>query len=197
VRVRDARAREAIESLRRGLIAIDAGANVGEITVLLARQRAEVYAFEPNPDAFRVLQKRCARNPQVRCIPKAVDVTSGTAQLYLHEHAHLDPVRWSSGSSLYEEKPNVDRASAIDVETIDLARFIEELGRPVHLLKLDVEGAEIGVLESLLESGVLAEIRHVLVEMHDDRIPSLASPGARLRAALADERYRHVLLNWV
>jgi FkbM family methyltransferase len=179
------------------MVAIDCGANVGEVTVLLARRGAEVHAFEPNPEAYGVLLERVRGYPRVRCSRTAVAATDGVGKLYLHQDAASDPVRWSAGSSLYAEKGNVDRNTAIDVDTIDLSRFIAELGRPVQLLKLDIEGAEIEVLGRLLDSGQLAGIRHVLVEMHDTKIPNLTAAGTRLRERLAHEGHEHVLLNWV
>ena len=75
-------------------------------------------------------------------------------------------------------------------------RFLETLGRTVRVLKLDVEGTEIEILERLLESGRLNAIEHVLVEMHD-RIPGLARRGAELRRRLARPRTTHVRLDWV
>ena len=171
-RIRDAGARQAIRSLRRGQVAIDCGANVGEVTALFASRRAEVYAFEPNPDAYAVLLERFASTLRVRCVRSAVAATDSVAKLYLHRNAATDPLRWSTGSSLYAEKGNVDSSTAIDVETVDLSRFIAELERPVQVLKLDIEGAEIDVLGRLLDSGQLREIRHV-VNMHDNKVREL------------------------
>jgi len=195
--IRDPQARHAVESLRRGLVAIDCGANVGNVTAAFAARNAEVYAFEPNPAAYRVLEARFARASRVHCSPAAVTTRDGTAKLYLHRNSASDPVKWSTGSSLYPEKGNVDPDAAVEVQTIDLSRFIASLGRPVHLLKLDVEGAEIEVLERLLDTGQLRHIRHVLVELHDRNIQSLEGPGAALRARLSGEGLDHVLLDWL
>ena len=84
----------------------------------------------------------------------------------------------------------------VDVETIDLDAFLDGLGGDVQVLKLDVEGAEIEILERLLESGRLAAIEHVLVEMHDRRIPGLEERGDKLRERLGAPAYRHVRLFW-
>ena len=197
LKIRDPQAQAAVESLRRGLVAIDCGANVGNVTAAFAARKAEVYAFEPNPAAYRVLTARFARDAHVHCSPLAVAARDGMATLYLHRNSASDPVKWSTGSSLYPEKGNVDRDAGVEVQTIDLSRFIASLGRPVHLLKLDVEGAEIEVLERLLDTGQLRDIRHVLVELHDRKIQSLEGPGAVLRGRLAQEGLDHVLLDWI
>ena len=197
LKIGDPQARKAIASLRRGHVAIDCGANVGNVTALFAARHADVHAFEPNPTAYPFLSKRFADVPDVECTPAAVTLADGTAKLYLHRNAGSDPLKWSAGSSLYADKGNVDPDAAVEVRTIDLSRFIASLDRPVQVLKLDIEGAEIEVLGGLLDTGQLHQIPHVLVEMHDNKIPSLERPGAELRARLRAERLDNVLLDWI
>jgi FkbM family methyltransferase len=182
--------------LSRGTLAVDCGANVGRVTARLAERGADVIAFEPNPHAYALLVERFAGNPRVCCRPQAVAARAGSARLYLHENAPSDQVGWSSGSSLLKEKPNVNPGRWMEVEAIDLDVFLRDLDRPVQLLKLDIEGAEIEVLAHLLASGRLSMIDHVLVEMHDTRIPELAESGTELRRRLAAPSYRHVRLDW-
>ena len=81
-----------------------------------------------------------------------------------------DPVGRASGSSLLSEEANVDPGNALEVETVDLDRFVVELGRPVALLKLDIEGMELPVLRQLTETGTLG------------RIPARARGDARPRS---------------
>src|SRR5262245_60438695 len=94
-------------SLQAHDIAIDCGANVGKITQFLAQQQATIYAFEPNPYAFRVLQEKFADAPHVHCLQKGVLDCNGVFPLYLHENADRDQIYWSTGSSLLACKSNV------------------------------------------------------------------------------------------
>jgi 16S rRNA A1518/A1519 N6-dimethyltransferase RsmA/KsgA/DIM1 with predicted DNA glycosylase/AP lyase activity len=55
-----------------GDVAIDCGATVGVVTVALARTGAEVYAFEPNPDAFGELANRIGTRGNIHLYPQAV-----------------------------------------------------------------------------------------------------------------------------
>jgi FkbM family methyltransferase len=185
-----------VRQLPPGAVAIDCGANVGDVTAALARACSEVTAFEPNPVAFAVLERRFRKARNVRLIQAAVGASAGTRSLYLHERHEADPLGASIGSSLYSGKLNVDAERWIEVEVVDLDRFVETMGRPVDLLKLDVEGSEIEVLERLLSTGRLTSIGRVVVEMHDGVIPELADRGALLRAELADRDYAHVTLDW-
>lgn len=192
------RARQELLSLQLGPgeIALDCGANVGEITAILARRGATVYAFEPNPDAFHVLRERFADRPNVHCLPLGVLDRDGVLPLYLHRNAADDPVRWSTGSSLLEGKENVRPDRFVEVEVIDLCAFLDRLDGPVRVLKLDVEGVECRILRRLIETGWIDRIEHIYVETHDRKVPALREETEALRALLAERGLRHVRLDW-
>jgi FkbM family methyltransferase len=177
-------------------VAVDCGANVGDVTMALVRRCSEVVAFEPNPTAFAVLERRLGDERNVRLVQAAVGASAGVRRLFLHVDHDGDPVGASSGSSLHPTKRNVSKDRWVDVEVVDLDAFLDTLDRPVDLLKLDIEGSEIEVLERLLETGRLRAIGRVVVEMHDGVIPELAERGARLRKALSARDYTHVTLDW-
>lgn len=187
--------REALSHLGPGALAVDCGANVGEITALFAATGAEVVALEPNPVAFAHLAERFAGVPRVRCLHAAAATEDGTALLYLHEQAGIDPLRFSTGSSLIATKRNVDAERSVPVETLDLDALLAGLGH-VAVLKLDIEGAEVPVLERLLETGRLGSIGIVVVEMHDGHADELIERSSVLRDRLADPAYAHVRLDW-
>lgn len=184
-------------SLQPGDLAVDCGANVGDMTAILARNGATVHAFEPNPHAYAVLAAKFVGQPNVVCHNAAVGTSAGRLALYLHENSEQDEVLWSNGSSLLAEKPNVSQARSVEVELIDLAEFLQSLPGPVKVLKIDIEGAEVDVMNHLLETNCLVGIPHVFVETHDAQIPSLAGPTAALRKRLADSGLTHVNLDWV
>jgi len=179
-----------------GEIAIDCGANVGDITEILARRGATVYAFEPNPDAYARLRQRFAGSPNVECIQAGVSTADEKQKLFMHEEAGKDPVFWSTGSSVLEFKSNVSTDNYVEAEFIDLARFILGLGKPVRIVKMDIEGAECQVINHLIDTGAVKQIRHLFVETHDHRIPELREPTDALRKRVADEILNQVDLTW-
>ncbi|MGH3136109.1 MAG: FkbM family methyltransferase, partial [Gaiellaceae bacterium] len=146
-------ARVAAVGLREGDIAIDCGANIGLVTAAFARTGADVHAFEPNPDAFAVLEERFRDAPNVRLHRVAVLDRPGAARLHLHVDAARDPVGASIGSSVLSLKGNVDPESYVEVEAIDLSQFVLDLDRDVRVLKIDIEGAECPVVHRLLDTG--------------------------------------------
>lgn len=139
-----------VEHLRAGMTVLDVGANVGELTVLFSRLVGDggaVHAFEPTRAADR-LETACAalgrRNVVVNRV--AVGATAGRATLHVYDDEHLS---WSS----FVERPladyglDVSPPEAIEVDVVALDDYCAAAGVDrVDLLKIDVEGAEVGVL---------------------------------------------------
>jgi FkbM family methyltransferase len=192
--------REAFDRAVAGLtpsdVALDCGANVGLYTVSMAESGAEVHAFEPNPDAFEELSQATAPYSNVKLYQAAVNTGPGDVKLYMHKRAKMDPVYYSSGSSLLAGKSNVREDRSVTVEGIQLSRFIKDLGRPVKLLKMDIEGAEVDVLNQLLDEGLESSIGQAFVEVHDRGIAELVEPTQKLRERLAQLGASHIRLDW-
>jgi hypothetical protein len=75
--------------------------------------------------------------------------------------------------------PERMQGRTVDVRTVLLSDYVPEDGA-VDLLKMDIEGAESGVLKELDNSGALSRVRRIAMEFHHN------VPGAgRLSAALA------------
>ena len=131
---------------------LDVGAHHGEYACLAKRlaPRATVYAFEPHPLAFAVLQEQAARDGVVAVNCGCGDAT-GPVDLYDHAgrggsvHATAYP---EVITSLHRGRPEPVKARFI---TLD--EFIRERGiNQVALLKIDTEGHELKVLQGLRES---------------------------------------------
>lgn len=187
---------QACKALTADDIAIDCGANVGLYTVMMAESGAQVYAFEPNPIAFEALSQNTARFSNVRLFNAAASTQAGTIKLYMHKKAQQDPLLYSVSSSVIATKSNIDSASYQDVESVILADFIESLDGPVKLLKMDVEGAEIDLLNQILDRNLQSKIKQGFVEVHDRRVPSLKEPTKVLRERLNKENASHITLDW-
>lgn len=179
-------------------IAIDCGANVGKFTLPMAATGATVYAFEPNPEAFAELQKKTAAHPNIILRQAAVTTHGGTVKLFFHKWAKEDPVHWSTGSSLLADKNNISPDQYTEVEAVDFSAFLrDELGDgPVRLLKMDIEGAEVAVLNQLLDAGQHTRITEAYVEVHDRRSATLREPTRLLRERLQSLGATQFCLDW-
>jgi len=147
-----------------GTLAVDVGANVGHMTSALAHGMREgsVYAFEPHPKIYPLLERNVDRLSQevqnVNVVPreKAIGRTRGMEILHV-------PKRWSGNYGL----ATLQNASGTETVRVAARRLTDEIDGPIHLLKLDVEGHEEAVLDgatSLLERG---GVRHICFEEHD------------------------------
>jgi FkbM family methyltransferase len=187
--------KKVFDSLVAGEIAIDLGSNVGSVTKRMFKGGVTVYAFEPDPFAFKQLQSNFVGNKNVICINKAVSDHAGTAKIYFHQRAKEDPIKWSVASSLFAEKGNVDKNNFVECEVIDFADFVSKLDKPIGLLKMDIEGEEVKVLNQLIDKGLTKKIRNIVVETHE-RLPFLKQPTEDLRKKIVLHNIKNIDLNW-
>lgn len=184
-----------LRHLPAGALVIDGGANVGNVTSAFVRRGAEVHAFEPEPYALTELRRRFDGNPRVHIHAAAVGSADGTLRLYRTHKFEDRPLKATRSSSLFPRAVH-DEANSTEVAVVNLSRFIAGLGRPVDLLKLDVEGAEIDVLEKLLDDGTYRNVGMIYVETHERHSSELAERTAALRRRVAAEGIRNINLDW-
>jgi FkbM family methyltransferase len=143
--------------LKAGMTFVDIGANVGFHTLHGARVvglGGAVIAFEPAPKAFQLLQRSVDLNSLgaiCRCINLALSSSEGLAAL------HVSAV--SRRNSLYplgDEK----KESGLQVKTARLDNVLVE-ARRIDVVKIDVAGAELDVLEGMKH--ILANHRDIVL----------------------------------
>jgi FkbM family methyltransferase len=95
-----------------------------------------------------------------------------------------------------QDKGLVSDTGAVAVRSVDLALHLPER---VDLLKLDVEGAEYGIIRRLVETGNIARVRNLVAEFHikrGDMNDCLAALG-QLRAAGMQVAFRAEFGIWL
>lgn len=168
---------------QRGGVVYDVGANLGFFSMLAARlvgPDGRVYAFEPAPENAEAIGRNAELNllGNITVIPKAVSARAGTARLQI-----VDDQSWSRLEE-YGEHPGTERVLEVETVTIDALVDAGELPPPA-LVKIDVEGAELGVLEGM--GSTIERHRPVIVcELHDT--------NHGFAAAMAAHSYRVVNL---
>ena len=177
---------------------IDCGANVGDISSLFLSRGAKVIAFEPDLLAFSRLQKRFSGAQRIELINKAVADSDGKAMFYYHkERLKNEGVEFTVSSSLLREKINVDGEHGIEVEIVDLCKYIDDLGRKVDILKMDIEGEEIAVLNKMIAQNTYNKVGLILVETHETKIPGHREKVAALKRRIHEEGITNIKLNWI
>ncbi|MDP4034431.1 MAG: FkbM family methyltransferase [Pseudorhodobacter sp.] len=187
--------------LRPGDLVMDCGANIGSITAILAETGADVMAFEPDPFAFGELSAKFADHPRVELINAAVGATAGTVRLMRASNFDDNPAGASVKSTILQGGRSIDATTGFDVPLISFPDLIREKiasGRELAFVKMDIEGAELEILEALDQQGLLAQIRCIVVETHERKFKDLRPRYRALREAFA-EKYpgNQVYLNWI
>ena len=188
--------RTVLDRLGAADIAIDLGANVGEFTTQMAATGAQVYAFEPDPHAFALLQKAVADRPNVTLIDAAAGAEAGESRLYRAAGFAREPDRRTKSSSLFADKRNVTTRDALTIRIVDFPAFVANLDRDIALIKIDIEGAEVPLLEALLASPAAARIGDIFVETHERSLPQLAARTLALKAASQGRTAPRINWDW-
>ena len=159
--------------LKKGQTFVDVGANIGYYTLIatgIVGPPGRVYAFEPDPGNFRLLQKNIAANGyrNVAALDKALSNRSGRVRLYLNESNRGD-------HRIYDSR---DGRPSVAIEAVTLDSFFKKLDKQVHFIKMDVQGAEAAAFDGM--KGLVRKNRGL-------RLVTEFSPGA-LRAFGSDPR---------
>jgi FkbM family methyltransferase len=158
------------ECLAEGMCVFDIGGNIGYYTLLMASRvgpTGKVYSVEPVPTNFRILKKNVAINEfeeRVEASRVAMSNVNGTDRIALSNRSNLHSL--NSGSRKQMDSLLDLSGESIDVETIDLATYLEGKRLP-ELLRMDVEGHEVEILSGLVECAkAMAWYPDVLFEVH-------------------------------
>jgi FkbM family methyltransferase len=187
--------------LRPGDLAVDLGANMGVVTEQLAATGADVVAFEPDPLTFAKLQDRFAGQPNVTLINAAVGVGSGTVQLMRADNFAENPDGASVKSTILGGGRRMDRANTVEVPLIDFCSWLRgqvTARGSIAFVKMDIEGAELEILEAMDEQGLFADILGLVAETHERKFKDLRDRYRALKVAIAEhEPSGKINLDWI
>lgn len=139
---------------------------------LIDRFGVQVHGFDPTPRSLAWLRRQT--------LPEAFVVHEFGVSDYDGTCSFFPPANPLHVSHSAVEKRN--GAPAIEARVLRLATIMKTLGHDViHLLKMDIEGAEYAVLADLLQSGI--RVDQLLVEFHH-RWPSVGV--GKTRAAIRE-----------
>lgn len=119
--------------------ALDIGANIGNHSLFFARHYEQVFSFEPNPRTYKLLEYNASLASNIRCFCLGLSSRDGQATL------NIDPA--NVGASSLTDRPGLrpSQHQVIELRTLDSIEEIQAL--PIGLIKIDVEGHELAVLE--------------------------------------------------
>lgn len=149
-------------------IVIDAGAYTGQWAEAVAkRYGCRIYSFEPVLEFYQEAASRLLSFPGVKIQNAALGVESSQIEIGLANN--------SSGAYADGEKRLV--------RSLSIVTMIRDLGN-IAMAKINCEGMEYELLETILNFGLIGQIRALQVQFHWN------APSATLRWSAIDERLR-------
>lgn len=135
-------------------IAIDVGANAGEVSARLLKAGYSVYAFEPYQPAFDKLAKRLGTDPNFHAFPFAIGPSDATRNLHIAKAvAGAEKYDTSLFHSLVEHSLGADltfdSVAPVTVRSIDSLRRSGEIPARSGILKIDTEGFDLEVIRGI------------------------------------------------
>jgi FkbM family methyltransferase len=163
--------------VRPGDIAFDIGANLGLVTLTLARAvgpSGQVHAFEPNPILQELIQKSIDRNSASNVTIHRMALGSSDGELTLFVPSH------NSGQGSFKYHSNAPHCRNYRCIVKQLSQVVRQWHiDKIRLMKIDVEGFENEVLLGAVD--VLREIRPdaIILETNEQH-----QPAFRYRSAI-------------
>jgi FkbM family methyltransferase len=142
--------------LNQNKVVVDIGANIGYYALIEASMGAKVYAIEPVPDNYDVLNKNIELNKyeNVKTYNLAIGDETGKKTMYLSEKTNLHSMINKKGESIQ-----------VNIETLDA--FLSDKELP-DIIRMDVEGYEYEILQGMGET--LKKMKNgswLFIEIHD------------------------------
>jgi len=143
---------------------VDCGANVGFASAFLLSQfpRASLYAIEPDPGNFELLERNLAPYGS-RVRTELAGVWSHNARLKIEERPYRGGGAWA------RQVRECAAGEASDIEAIDIPTVMARNSRErISILKMDIEGSECVVFSAPNVGSWLPSVDCLAVELHDD-----------------------------
>ena len=187
--------------LRPGDLVLDCGANMGVVTEVLAATGADVIAYEPDPYAFATLQTKFGNAANVTLVNAAVGVGAGTVRLMRADNFGDNPDGASVKSTILDGGRRIDADNSVEVPLLDFPTLVRDLAAQrgeIAFVKMDIEGAELEILEVMDREDLFMSVRALVAETHERKFKDLRDRYKALRDTVA-EKYApgKVNLDWI
>jgi len=158
---------------------IDVGANKGQSIdfFLSIYPSAVIYAFEPNKILFKNLKNKYALNNNIKIYNEGVSDQDGVLNFNINILDETSTFELINSDSEYLKKkarilgkdPSKLIAETYSTPVITLSKFLltNEINM-VDIIKIDVEGHELSVLNGLFNKNLSAKINYIQIENHED-----------------------------
>ena len=174
--------------LNEDSVVFDLGGYKGEFAEkIYGRYQSHIYVFEPVASFYKIIEDKFADNIKVKPYQYGLAGKDGTLQISLT----------ADSSSVF-----IDSKDSETIVLKSITDFItcNEIAK-VDLIKINIEGGEYEVLESLLDLGMIERFENIQVQFHDFIISNAADRMKKIQDRLANTheltyQYEFVWENW-
>lgn len=146
--------------LPKNPIIVEAGAHIGSDTRRMEKawKDAQIYAFEPSPDVYKTLHKKCRKKKNIKTFQLALGQEISTAKFYPSQAAEKGAEACNAQGSLLPPSkkdwawPSIGFKKPVDVQVTTLDAWAQkEKVNKVDFLWLDMQGYELAALKGCPE----------------------------------------------
>ncbi len=179
--------------LAPGAVFVDVGANWGYFSLVaggIVGAAGRVVALEPEPRLFASLVSNVAMNVLNAVTARQTAAAAGTGQMAFAAF-DADSDNWGTSHAVFDTaRADFQCATAALDELLDR----EGVGR-VDLVKIDVEGGELDVLDGMRAGLAAGRYRYVVLECHPEALASRGASVATCTDRLREAGYRLWAIN--
>jgi len=180
-------------SINSDSVVVDVGAFTGSWAQhMVDRYDPVIYAFEPNPRSFELLQQKAVNNPKLQPQPYGLGAEDSSVDFTLN----------GLGSSMCDDRSsNIGMPRIkVDIAAIDRVWSDLNLGH-IDLMKINIEGAEFPLLDKMIKTDLLKKVDCFMIQFHEWH-PGAYAKRRRIREELSkthrlEWEYYFVWEKWV
>jgi FkbM family methyltransferase len=183
-----------VKTLKKGDTVVDVGANIGYYTVIAAKivgDEGRVYAFEPDPESFALLEANVRLNGLTNVVleQKAASNEPGRLELYLNPKNRGD-------HRIYRPKEGPDR-EVIEVETVALDDYFKDYDGRINFIKIDTQGAEGVIFEGLTGIAKKNDDIRIAIEWWPYGVDTMGFESGKLLSMVSSLGFHFYDLGWI
>lgn len=179
------------------LVFIDGGVHNGVFADVALACGGVVHGFEPNLYLCTFLRTLYKNEPKFILHENAIS----TANEKTFFHNTIGDVVSQGGSIVeFAHEGGQEKDDGYEVLMINFAEFLSELikkHKKIALIKLDIEGAEFGVLDAILDANLHENVEFIMVETHERYFENPQKIMDDLKAKIKAKNAKNIFLDWI
>jgi len=179
--------------LNENSVVFDVGGYEGDWTAeIAARYSCNIYIFEPVPLFFNNIKNRFKQNGKITCFNFGLSSKNENVEIQIIKES----------STIFKEVKKINKNN--QTENIQLKSFIDIYNNfrleTIDLIKINIEGGEYELLEQIIKTDLIKNIKNIQVQFHDF-VPNAEDRMNKIKTELAKTHeltYEYIFVweNW-